>query len=135
MGARVSDAVTRAQEALHIARATGPGKFAAFNGSKELNDRRRRHAAASAEIVAALNANRFVLAHQPVVDARTRRLAFSEASLRIERGEGAETSAADFVMPAEGLGLVRLIDARALDLALACTRAHAAGEPVAQGVG
>jgi diguanylate cyclase (GGDEF)-like protein len=118
-GRNVSEAVTRAQEALHIARLGGHGRFAGFALSPERNERRRANAALSNDLVAALADNRFLLGYQPVVETRTRELAFSEGLLRIRRPQSVEIAAADFVTLAERLGLIRLLDERTLDLATA----------------
>src|SRR4051794_19031731 len=53
---------------------------------------------------------------QPVVDARSRDLAFSEALVRIRTGDGRLVSAGDILPAVERAGLVPLVDARVLEL-------------------
>jgi len=79
------------------------------------------------EAVAALNQRRVRLAFQPVVAARGRELAFSEALLRVERSQGGFLAAAELVPVLERRGLVSLFDHRVLDLAMS----HLAACPAA----
>ena len=74
------------------------------------------HAAAAFDVIEALNAHRVVFARQPVVDARSRDLAFSEALVRIRTGDGRLVSAGDILPAVERAGLVPLVDARVLEL-------------------
>jgi len=115
-GRSVSEAVARVQEALHLARLRGHGRFVAYYPSTERADRRRGNAELSSDLVAAFNQRRFVLGFQPVVDAHTRQTAFREALLRMRRPKYPVSEAGDFVALAERLGLIRLIDSRALEL-------------------
>lgn len=114
----LAEAVARAQEALHLARLEGHGRFVAYRTSSDRTDRRRANAALSAELVAALAEQRFTLGYQPVVETVSRRLAFSEALLRLQR-PGGEVAAGEFVTLAERVGLIRLVDERALQLVFA----------------
>lgn len=72
------------------------------------------------EAVAALNERRVRMALQPVVTAKGRNLAFSEALLRVERVQaGSYLAAAELVPLLEKRGLVSLFDHRVLELAMA----------------
>lgn len=72
------------------------------------------------EAVGALNQRRVRLALQPVVAARDRMVAFSEALMRVERaGDGSYFSPVELVPLLERRGLVRLFDHRVLELAMA----------------
>lgn len=72
------------------------------------------------EAVGALNQRRVRLALQPVVAARGRIVAFSEALMRVERAEdGSYFSPVELVPLLERRGLVRLFDHRVLELAMA----------------
>jgi diguanylate cyclase (GGDEF)-like protein len=115
-GRTVTDAMARAQEALHFTRLRGSGRFAAYTHSPARQARRRDNAELSSELVAAFNENRFSLAFQPVADAKTRAPVFHEALLRLARPNRPTSSAGDFIALSERLGLIRLIDRRALDL-------------------
>lgn len=72
------------------------------------------------EAVGALNERRVRLALQPVVVARSRMVAFSEALMRVERAaDGSYFSPVELVPLLERRGLVRLFDHRVLELAMA----------------
>ncbi len=83
-------------------------------------DREQKQSVIMAErIVNALREERIHLAFQPVVDAHSQDMAFFEALLRLENDDGTVLAAGDFIAVAERLGLIRLVDHHALDLALA----------------
>lgn len=69
------------------------------------------------DILTALNDRRISLAYQPIVEAKTRNLHHYECLLRLCRDDGEIVSAGGFIMEAERLGLVHLLDRRALELA------------------
>ena len=69
------------------------------------------------DILAALNDRRISLAFQPIVDAQTRDLHHYECLLRLRTDEGEVVSAGKFIMASERLGLVHMLDRRALELA------------------
>lgn len=71
------------------------------------------------EAVAALNERKVRLALQPVVEAKSRTLAFNEALLRVERPQaGGFLAAAELVPLLERRGLVGLFDHRVFELAM-----------------
>lgn len=70
------------------------------------------------KIVSALNEGRVHLAWQPVVSSSTGEISFHEALIRLEQEDGSVLGAGDFVAVAEGLGLIRMVDHYALDLAI-----------------
>lgn len=71
----------------------------------------------SQDILDALNQRRIQLAYQPIIDTKTSRLHHYECLLRLRREDGEVISAGRFIMAAERLGLVHLLDRRALELA------------------
>jgi EAL domain-containing protein (putative c-di-GMP-specific phosphodiesterase class I) len=73
---------------------------------------------ATDEICAALNEQRVTIAYEPVVDAKSRRLAFYECLMRVNRADGRIAQANEIVPVAERLGLVRMLDHRMLELAV-----------------
>src|SRR5690606_26356387 len=77
---------------------------------------RRDAARATDEICAALNERRIALAFEPVVDARSRHVAFYECLMRASRADGRVFSASEIIPVAERLGLVRMLDHRMLEL-------------------
>ncbi len=77
----------------------------------------RRDNTTADDILMALNDRRISLAFQPIVDAKTRDLHHYECLLRLRSDEGEVVSAGNFIMAAERLGLVHMLDRRALELA------------------
>jgi len=69
------------------------------------------------DILMALNDRRISLAFQPIIDAQTRQLHHYECLLRLRTDEGEVISAGKFIMASERLGLVHMLDRRALELA------------------
>jgi EAL domain-containing protein (putative c-di-GMP-specific phosphodiesterase class I) len=68
------------------------------------------------DVVDALNERRILFAHQPIVDARSRALAFSEALVRIKTPDGRVVNAGDIIPAIERAGLVSLVDARMMEM-------------------
>lgn len=123
-----SEALVHAHEALDSVRENRRGGFSAYCQSPERTSSRRRNVAVADEIVRGLNENRFCLAYQPIVDAVTRQPLFHEALIRLRRSDGEVMAGGEIVPVAEKLGLVPLLDQRALELALvdldACPQAR-----------
>jgi len=78
---------------------------------------RPRRKTTADDILNALNDRRISLAFQPIVEAQTRDLHHYECLLRLRTDEGEVISAGGFIMASERLGLVHLLDRRALELA------------------
>ncbi len=92
---------------------------AVYAANEALAETRRRDSWVADEIVAALNDRRVFLAYQPIAPTDARLPAFEEALVRLRLEDGM-TLGPDAVIPAaEKLGLIELIDARVLDLAVA----------------
>lgn len=82
-------------------------------------DMRRLHDQSMADaIVRALNDRRIVIAHQPIVSAKTRQTAFCEALVRLHREDGVIVPAGSIVPVFERMGRVHLLDHRVLELTL-----------------
>ena len=113
------EAVNRAQEALGQCRVARPGGFLAFAPSSAREEARRENARLTDEIVSALNEQRIVLAYEPIVDATSRAASLCECLVRLRRADGTIMPAGSIVPISEKLGLVRLIDHRVLELAIA----------------
>ena len=77
----------------------------------------RTPARSSDEILLALNEGRVTLALQPIVDARTRKIAFFEGLVRVVRPDGPPMMPDALVANAEKDGLVSLIDRRVIEIA------------------
>jgi EAL domain-containing protein (putative c-di-GMP-specific phosphodiesterase class I) len=114
-----SEILARAQESLDAAKAKRRGSFSAYRPSVEREAMRQENVRATDEIVAALNERRILLAFEPVAEAISRKTAFYECLMRIRRADGTILAATDVIPTAERLGLVRLIDARVVELVVA----------------
>ncbi len=79
----------------------------------------------SQDILDALNQRRIQIAYQPIIHAKTAGLSHYECLLRLRREDGELVSAGSFIMAAERLGLVHLLDRRALELASETLRQEA----------
>jgi diguanylate cyclase (GGDEF)-like protein len=112
----VPEILSRAQDALHAARAKRHGSFAAYRPNVERDALRRDSVRATDEIVAALNERRIALAFEPVVAAQSRKVAFYECLMRVFHSDGAIAHADEIIPVAERLGLVRMLDYRVLEL-------------------
>ena len=69
------------------------------------------------DVLDALNDRRVSLAYQPIVETKTGELHHYECLLRLRTQDGEVISAGRFIMEAEKLGLIDLLDRRALELA------------------
>jgi diguanylate cyclase (GGDEF)-like protein len=113
----------RAEEALAVARRGDGLPFRLYEpGSGEAV--RRARGTAALDVVEALNGRRLLMARQPVVDARTRRIVFSEALVRLAMPGGRLAVAGDLLPAVERAGLVPLVDGRMLHLVTDHLAAH-----------
>jgi diguanylate cyclase (GGDEF)-like protein len=115
----VPEILSRAQDALHAARAKRHGSFAAYRPNVERDALRRDSVRAADEIVAALNERRIALAYEPVVEAKSRKVAFYECLMRVHRSDGRLAHANEIIPVAERVGLIRMLDYRVLELVVA----------------
>ncbi|MGY4400621.1 EAL domain-containing protein [Bradyrhizobium sp. USDA 3315] len=113
------EAVNRAQETLDAAKSRRAGSFALWKPNVERDAQRRVNIRVTDEIVTALNERRIVIGFEPVVDSLLRQPAFYECLVRMEQDDGRALLAPDIVPVAERLGLIRLVDHRVLELAIA----------------
>jgi diguanylate cyclase (GGDEF)-like protein len=111
-------AMARAEEALTEAKKLPSDGFVLFRPSAQRVSERDLNARCATEIVACLKQNRFQLAYQPIIDARSGAVVMHEALLRMADFDGAMIAAAHLVPIAEKLGLVRLIDRNVMQLAV-----------------
>jgi len=111
-------AMARAEEALTEAKKLPSDGFILFKPSARRVSERDLNARCATEIVACLKQNRFQLAYQPVLDARSGATVMHEALLRMADVDGGMIAAAHLVPIAEKLGLVRLIDRNVVQLAV-----------------
>ena len=118
------EAMLRAEETLERARSAGRDGFAVYAKSPQLETGRLRLMAIADEVVGALTDNRLVFAYQPIVDAKTRLTKHHECLLRLKREDGSILAAGAFIPAAEQLGLVRLVDRRALEMTVDMLHSH-----------
>lgn len=118
------EAMARAEEALDKSKSTGRDTFAAYSHSAQRESLRKRTVSIGDQIVTALAENRIVLAYQPIVDAKTGSVSAHECLVRIQKPEGDIIGAGDFIPVAEQLGLIRRLDRRVLELAVAQLEQH-----------
>ena len=118
------EAMLRAEEAIEQARKMGRNGFAVYAKSEQKESARRRLMTIADELVEALNEHRLIFAYQPIVGARSRQPEHYECLVRLKRKDGTIAPAGDFIPAAETLGLVRLVDRRALEMAVAQLYAH-----------
>ena len=114
----VREVLTRAQEALDVAKARRRGSFAAYRPNPEREAQRKENVRATDAIINALNDRRVFLAYEPVVAIGSRQIAYFECLMRVQCPDGSLLPVNDVVPLAERLGLVRLLDHRVLELVL-----------------
>ena len=112
-------ATVAAQQALTQSRRNRDSSLVSFRVDPVRAKRHMDSAKMAKRIVTALGDGHINLAWQPIVNAKTGETVFHEALLRLADSEGAPIAAKDFVGVAEELGLIRIVDHHALDLALA----------------
>src|SRR5215470_9219471 len=115
----VYEILARAQEALDAAKAKRRGSFHPYRPNAEREAMRREALRASDDVLAALNERRILIAYEPIVSAASRKHAFFECLMRIQRADGVVVTAQEVIPIVERLGLVRLLDHRVLELVAA----------------
>ena len=118
------EAMLRAEEALERARRDGRDGFTMYQHSPQREGARLRLMSMADEIAAALKEKRLVFAYQPIINAHTRQAVEYECLLRMVRKDGSVVAAGQFIPAAEQLGLVRLVDRHALEMAVATLHAY-----------
>ncbi len=94
------------------------GAFVAYDRNlPDLKPRQSKSEFTRDDIISALNDRRVNLAFQPIVYAESREPHHFECLLRLRRDDGEMVSAADFIMAAERLDCVHLLDRRAMEIA------------------
>jgi diguanylate cyclase (GGDEF)-like protein len=115
----VDEIIAHAQESLDSAKSKRRGSFVAYRPNVERDSARKENVRATDKIITALNERRIQIAFEPIVDTASRRPAFYECLMRIVRSDGTVVPASAVIPVAEKLGLVRLIDHRVVELAVA----------------
>lgn len=114
-----------AQEALGGVKSRRNSAFQLYAPNLERERQRRDNVRMTDEIISALNDRRITLAFQPIMAASGATQATSyECLVRVRASDGLLLPAATVVPLAEKLGLIRLLDARVLELAMAELATH-----------
>jgi diguanylate cyclase (GGDEF)-like protein len=117
-------ATSRAEEAMNEARKLPSDGFVVYQPSERRAAERNLNARCATEIVKCLKEDRFKLAFQPIINAKTGAVDLHEALLRMQE-QGGELIAASHLIPiAEHLGLVRLVDRTVMQLIIQTLHAY-----------
>ncbi len=113
-----SEAAFMAMIALERSRRENDPTVNTYYPTPGFRERARKNSELAFQIVDAIENKRMALAFQPIVSAKSHKVAFHEALLRMNQVDGTVTEAAGFIGVAEDLGMIRMVDHQALDLAL-----------------
>jgi diguanylate cyclase (GGDEF)-like protein len=120
----VEQALGRAEEALTVAKQMHRDSYVIYTPSREREKTRQHNINVTDELVSALNDKRICLAYQPVVSSVTGEVMMHECLIRLEQPDGSIAAAGNFVPIAEKLGLIGLLDFRAMELTMETLRAY-----------
>lgn len=109
----------QAEQALDHARDDAARRFVAYTPNLTRENARSRAAQVANDVLGALHQRRIVLAYQPIVTSDDGVPALYEALMRIRQDDGSLVFPHAILPVAEKVGLVRLVDQRVLELALA----------------
>ncbi|MFQ5958658.1 MAG: putative bifunctional diguanylate cyclase/phosphodiesterase [Alphaproteobacteria bacterium] len=112
------DAMIKAEMALEHARRAGHNRFVFYHLTEAQRRDRQHNLAIAKRVQTALQNGGMRFAFQPIVCGETGEVRFYECLLRMREPNGEHTVAGAFLGVAEEMGLVRLIDRRALELAI-----------------
>jgi diguanylate cyclase (GGDEF)-like protein len=119
-GVEPIDLMRKSEEALAEAKdKRHRGAFAMYKTDAGRDQARRQNISASEDILRVLNERRVVPAYEPVLVAGTGEVAFHEALVRVKSGDGTVLGASAIIPPAERFGLIKFVDIRVMELALA----------------
>ena len=117
--AGASEIMQNAEDALASAKKQPHSGFVCFEADQRLEEQRRVNQRTSDDLIAALNDRRILLAFQPIACARSRTVRYHEGLVRLQGLDGCVRGAAQIVPPAERVGLLKHIDMRVIELAVA----------------
>lgn len=120
----VEQALSNAEEALTVAKQMQRDSYVIFSPSRDRERLRQHNMNVTDELVSALNERRISLAFQPIVSSMTGEVVMHECLIRLKQHDGSIVAAGNFVPIAEKLGLIGLLDFRAMELALDALRKH-----------
>lgn len=111
-------ALTAASKALDRARGKRANSFVSYEPHPKEENTKRRNAMLADALICAIDEHRLSLELQPMVAARSGLPDHYECLLRMVRPDGGLVSAGEFMPIAEQLGIVKLLDMRAQELAV-----------------
>ncbi len=117
-------AFSRAREALKQIRGKGYGRYAAWHPENDEFIARRKTVKMANEAFQALSQDRIEQVYQPVVRSEDGEPVFFEALMRLRRINGDLLSASKIIPAAKTLGLLALLDQKAISQALTKLRQH-----------
>ncbi len=123
-GRSVPEIFSHAQDTLQRARSVAQGSLELYSPSFDRAAERLANVRFADEIVGALSQDRVSLAFQPIAHGVTREIAFHECLVRITGRDGQVFDGGTVIPTADRFGLTRLVDCRALALALAALQAN-----------
>ncbi|MBL4869654.1 MAG: EAL domain-containing protein [Robiginitomaculum sp.] len=118
------DTMTHADLAARHSDDTGDNITVYTSDLLDLSPRQNRVEFTRDSIITALNERNITLAYQPIIHAKGRKTHHYESLLRLRRDDGELVSAGEFIMAAEDLGCVHLLDRRALEIAAQTLQDH-----------
>ncbi len=113
------DVMTKAETALHSAKKSGRSCFNTYKASEQQSLLHRRAMDIGAQVQQAMRENRLLFTYQPIVEAKTHKVAKYECLLRMREENGEIVPAGAFIPIIEQLGMTRLMDRHVLDMAVA----------------
>ena len=108
-----------AEDALALAKKHVGSDFVRFHSDIRQYEQRRNNQHMSDELIAALNERRIVLAYQPIACSRSRTIKYHEGLVRLVGRDGRVKGAGEIISQAEQTGLLKHIDMRVIELAIA----------------
>jgi len=112
------DIMTKAETALHDAKKQGRNCFISYYKCTSQRDQRRHNIAVAETVRSALKSGRITFAYQPIVEAESGKSAYFECLVRMIGNDGKVVPAADFIPIVEQMGMIRLVDRYALEMAV-----------------
>jgi diguanylate cyclase (GGDEF)-like protein len=119
-----TDAMTKAEIALQNAKRSGRNNWSLYRYTDEQREAQRKNMVIAEQVKCALREDRLRLAFQPIVNCDTHEPVVWECLLRMVQPDGEIVAAALFMPVVEELGLIRQVDRRVLELAVAVMVEH-----------
>ena len=119
-----TDAMTKADIALQNAKRSGRNNWSVYRYTDEQREIQRNNMVIAEQVKCALREDRLRLSFQPIVDCETHEPVVWECLLRMVQPDGEIVAAGLFMPVVEELGLIRQIDRRVLELAVAVMVDH-----------